>query len=135
MKAAQTRWKSCANQRCRPLEFQVGDQIFLKVSPTKGLTQFGMAGKLSPRYIGLYLVIQSVGGIAYRLELSPKISRVNNVFHVSQLRKYISDSSYVIETDPIQLQENLSYEEKLMQILEWREKQLCRKMVPFVKVL
>ena len=111
MKATQSRQKSYAEQRRRPLEFQVGDYVFLRVSPTKGVARFGRAGKLSARYIGPYPVLQRVGEVAYRLELPTKLQRVYNVFHVSQLQKYISDSSHVIKPDPIQLQEDLSYEE------------------------
>ena len=135
MKAAQSRQKSYADRRRRPLEFRVGDHVFLHASPTKGVARFGKAGKLSPRYIGSYPVIQRIGEVAYRLELPPELPRVHNVFHVSQLRKYISDPSYVLEPDPIQLQEDLSYEEQPVQILDWREKHLRRKIVPLVKVL
>ena len=94
-----------------------------------------MAGKLSPRYIGPYSIQQRVGEVAYRLELPPELPRVHNVFHVSQLRKYVPDPSHVIETDPVQLQEDLSYEEQPLQILDRREKQLHKKVVPLVKVL
>ena len=83
VKAAQSRQKTYADRRRRPLEFQVGDQVFLRVSPTKGVARFGMERKLSPRYIGPYSVIQRIGEVAYRLELPPELSRVHNVFHVS----------------------------------------------------
>ena len=89
----------------------MGDQVILLVFPTKGIVRFGMIEKLSPRYIGLYPIIQRVREVAYRLELPPELSRVNNVLHVSQLRKYIPDPSHIIEPDPIQLQEDQSYEE------------------------
>ena len=94
-----------------------------------------MVGKLSPRYIGLYLVIQRIREVAYRLELPAELPRVHNVFHVSQLQKYIPDPSHIVESDPIELQEDLSYEEQPVQILDWREKHLRRKTVPLVKVL
>ena len=103
MKAAQSRQKSYADRRRRPLEFQVGDQVFFRVSPTKGIVRFGRAGKLSPRYIGPYPITRRDGEVAYQLELLTELQRVDNVFHVSQLRKYISDPSHVIEPDPIQL--------------------------------
>ena len=80
-----------------------------------------MAGKHSPRYIELYLVTQRVGEVAYRLELPLELSRVHNVFPVSQLRKYILDPSHVIKPDPVQLYEDLSYEEQLVQILDQRQ--------------
>jgi len=134
MKAAQNRQKSYADRRRRPLEFRVGDHVFLRVSPTKGITRFGKAGKLSPRYIGPYPITKRVGEVAYQLELPTEFQRVHNVFHVSQLRKYISDPSHVVEADPIQLQEYLSYEEQPVQILDRREKHLRKKIVPLVKV-
>jgi len=134
MKAVQSCQKSYADRRRRPLEFQVGDQVFLRVSPTKGVVRFGKAGKLSPRYIGSYPVIQRIREVAYRLELPVELRRVHAVFHVSQLRKYISDPSHMIEPDPIQLQEDLPYEEQPVQILDRREKHLCRKTVPLEKV-
>ena len=109
--------------------------MFIRVSPTKGVARFGMVGKLRPRYIGPYLVIQRVGKVPHRLELQPELPRLHNVFHVSQLQKYIPDPSYIIEPDPIQLQEDLSYEKQPVQILDWREKHLSRQMVSLVKVL
>ena len=96
--------------------------------------RFGMAGRHSLRYIESYPVKQRVGEVAYWLELPPELPRVH-VFHASQLWKYIPDLSHVIEPDPIQLQENLSYEEQHVQILDWRGKHLRRKTVPLVKVL
>jgi len=82
MKMAQSCQKSYANRRRRPLEVGVGDHVFLKVSPTKGITRFDMAGKLSPRYIRPYRITQRVGHVAYRLELPPELPRVHNAFHV-----------------------------------------------------
>ena len=82
------------------MEFEVGDCVFLKVAPTKGILRFGMTGNLSPRYIGPYPIIQRVGEVAYRLEMPPELPRVHNVFHVSQLHKYLSDPLHVIKPDP-----------------------------------
>ena len=135
IKATRSRQKSCADRRRRPLEFQVRDQVFLQVFPTKGVTKFGKTGKLSPRYIGPYPVIQRIGKVAYRLELPPELPRVHNVFHVSQLRKYIPHPSHIIESDPVLLQEDLSYEEQPIKILDRREKHPRGKTVPLVKVL
>ena len=81
----------------------VGDRVFLKVSLTKGIITFGMTGKLSPRYIGPYAIMQRVGEVAYRLELPPELPMVHNVFHVLQLHKYVQDPSHVIELDLLQL--------------------------------
>ncbi|KAL6223429.1 hypothetical protein ACLB2K_006816 [Fragaria x ananassa] len=119
--ATQSRQKSYANVRRKDLEFQVGDWVFLKLSPWKGVVRFGKRGKLSPRYIRPYEIIERVGSLAYRLALPSELSRIHNVFHVSMLRKYIADPSHVLEEQPISLQKDLSYEEEPVQILDWKE--------------
>jgi len=86
------------------LEFEVGDRIFLKVSPTKEIKRFGMMCKLGLRYIGPYPITQQVGEVAYQLGLPSVLLRMNNVLHVLQLHKYIHDPSHVIRPDPIHLQ-------------------------------
>ena len=121
--------------RRRPLEFEVRNRVFLRVSPTKGIIRYGMIGKFSPRYIGPQPIVQWVREVVYRLELPPEIPIVHNVFYVSQLRKHVPDPSHVMTPDPIQLWEDLSYEEQPVQIPDWREDQLRRKIVPLVKVL
>lgn len=88
MLAAQSRQKSYADVRRRELEFEVGDQVLLKVSPTKGVVRFGTKGKLSPRYIGPFSIVERVGILAYRLELPESMKGVHDVFHISMLRKY-----------------------------------------------
>ena len=111
MKTAQSRQKTYADRRRRPLEFQVGDMAFLRVSPWKGVLRFGKKGKLAPRYIGPYSISERVGVVAYRLELPDELRRLHNVFHVSVLRKYIPDPSHVMSSPPVQLAEDLSFEE------------------------
>ena len=92
----QSRQKSYVDRRRRPLKFVVGDLVFLNVSPTWGVVRFGIKGKLSPRFIGPFEIVQWVGKCAYRLALLPSLSGVHDVFHVSMLRKYIIDSSHVL---------------------------------------
>ncbi|KAL6194997.1 hypothetical protein ACLB2K_030619 [Fragaria x ananassa] len=135
LKTAQSRQKSYADVRRRDLEFQVGDWVFLKLSPWKGVVRFGKRGKLSPRYIGPYEIIERVGSLAYRLALPPELARIHNVFHVSMLRKYISDPSHVLQEQPISLTRDLSYEEEPVQILDRKEQVLRNKTIPLVKVL
>ncbi|GKV43664.1 hypothetical protein SLEP1_g50928 [Rubroshorea leprosula] len=135
LKVAQDRQKSYADNRRRPLEFEVGDHVFLKVSPTKGVYRFGLKGKLSPRYIGPFEILERVGEVAYRIALPPELSNVHNVFHVSVLRKYESDPSHVINFEPLELKEDLSYTEQPIQILDRKEKVLRNKTVSLVKVL
>ena len=135
MKAAQDRQKSYADRKRRKLEFAVGDKVLLKVSPTRGITRFGKGGKLNPKYIGPFEILERVGEVAYRLALPPNLSRVHNVFHVSQLRPYIPDASHVIQHEPLQLQEDLSYREQPVRILGYKEKILRNRTIPLVKVL
>ncbi|KAL5570692.1 hypothetical protein UlMin_020289 [Ulmus minor] len=135
METAQSRQKSYADKRRRPLEFQVGDSVFLKVAPFKGVIRFGKRGKLNPRYIGPYEVLERIGKAAYRLALPPNMASVHNVFHVSMLKKYVPDESHVLEQEPIELHEDLSYEEKPVQILDRKIKTLRNKEIPLVKVL
>ena len=135
LKTAQSRQKSYADTRRRPLEFEVGDYVFLKVSPSKGIMRFGKKGKLSPRYIGPFEILEKVRDMAYRLALPPQLSGVHNVFHVSMLRKYHPDPSHVIEYEPLDLSEDLSFIEKPIRILDRKDKALRSKTIPLVKVL
>ena len=112
LKIARDRQKSYANNRRRDLEFQVGDRIFLKLSPWKGVLRFGRKGKLSARYIGPYEILERVGLAAYRFALLVDMSKMHNVLHVSVLRKYIPDFTHVLDVQPIELKEDLSYEEE-----------------------
>ena len=119
----------------KDLEFEVEDQVFLKLSPRKGVVRFGKRGKLNPRYIGPFEIVDGIGPVAYRLDLPEEFSRVHNVFHISMLRKYIPDSSHVLETPEIELRDDLSYEEQPVQILGREEKEICNTTVSLVKVL
>ncbi|XP_073034915.1 uncharacterized protein [Primulina eburnea] len=134
MKAAQDRQASYANKRRRPLEFQVGDQVFLKVSPFRGTMRFGRKGKLAPRYIGPYAIVERIGTLAYRLDLPQSLSAIHDVFHVSMLRKYEPDPSHILRTDEVELDSSLSYIEHPVQILDRKEKQLRNKTIPLVMV-
>ena len=95
-----------------------GEQVLLKVSPMKGVMQFGKRGKLSPRYIGPFEVLKRVGEVAYELALPPGLSGVHPVFHVSMLKRYHGDGNYIIRWDSVLLDENLSYEEEPVAILD-----------------
>ena len=111
LKAARDRQKSYANKRRKDLEFEVEDQVLLKLSPWKSVVCFGKRGKLSPRYTGPFEIVERIGPVAYRLDLPEELPQVHNVFHISMLRKYISDPSHVLETLEIELRDDLSYEE------------------------
>ena len=119
----------------RDLEFEIEDRVFLKLSPWKGVVRFEKQGKLNPRYIGPFEIVERIGPVAYRLDLSKEFSRVHNVFHISMLRKYIPDPSHVLDTSEIELRDDLSYEEQPVQILGKEEKELRNKTISLVKVL
>ncbi|KAK5826003.1 hypothetical protein PVK06_020904 [Gossypium arboreum] len=135
LKAASDRQKSYADLKRRDIEYQVGDKVFLKVSPWKKILRFGRKGKLSPRFIGPYEISERVGPVAYRLLLPPELERIHNVFHVSMLRRYRSDPSHVINPSEVEIQADMSYEEEPIRILAREVKELRNKRVPIVKVL
>ncbi|KAL5574707.1 hypothetical protein UlMin_016406 [Ulmus minor] len=130
-----SRQKSYADRRRRPLEFKEGDFVFLKVAPMKGVMRFGKKGKLSPRYIGPFEILERIGKVAYKLALPSELAAVHNVFHVSMLRKYVSDPSHVLVSEPIEVREDLTYQEQPVQILDRKDKALRNKVIPLVKVL
>ena len=113
----------------------MGDQVYLKVSPWKGILRFGKKEKLSPRYIGPYEIIERVGTLAYKLDLPPELSRIHNVFHICMLRKYVPHHSHVIRPEPVEIQSDLTYAAEPVQILSREVKQLRSKRIPLVKVL
>ncbi|KAM6571632.1 hypothetical protein CsatA_015712 [Cannabis sativa] len=137
MITAQSRQKSYADLKRRDIEFEVGDHVFLRVTPRKGLSvkRFGKRGKLSPRYVGPFQILDRVGSVAYRIALPPSLSGVHNVFHVSQLRKYVSDPSHVLSYETLGLQEDLSYNERPVKILDQKDRILRNKTITLVKVL
>ena len=108
--------------------------MFLKISPTKGVIRFGTRGKLSPRYIGPFEILDRVGDVSYRLALPPSLDGVHNVFHVSQLRKYVKDDSHILDHSELELQPDLSYQEQPMAILDKSVKILKNKAIPLVLV-
>ncbi|XP_062075297.1 uncharacterized protein LOC133779341, partial [Humulus lupulus] len=132
---ARSRQKSYSDQKRRSVEFQVGDHVFLRVSPLRGVKRFGVRGKLSPRFVGPFEVLERIGEVAYRLAMPPALSGVHDVFHVSMLRKYVSDSTHVLSYENLELDRDLSYEEKPVQILDRKDKVLRSKTIPLVKVM
>lgn len=135
LRCVQSWQKSDADNRRWDLEFFVGDVVFLKVSPSKGVMTFGKSGKLAPRYNGSFEILNRVGLSVYRLALPPVLSCVHNVFHVSFLRKYVVDPSHMLEYEPIEIQEDLSYEERSVRILDMKEQILRNRKIALVKML
>ena len=132
---AHSRQKSYADKRRRPLEFSEGDHVFLRVSPMTGVGRSIRAKKLSPRFMGPFDIIEKVGPVAYRIALPPQLSNLHDVFHVSQLKKYNTDPSHVIEPEEVELSENLTYRAVPERILDVKDKQLRNKTIRLVKVL
>ncbi|KAL0551316.1 hypothetical protein IC582_010402 [Cucumis melo] len=135
MNTAQSRQKSYADVRRKDLEFEIGDKVFLKVAPMKGVLRFERRGKLSPRFVGPFEILERIGPVAYRLALPPSLSTVHDVFHVSMLRKYVPDPSHVVDYEPLEIDENLSYVEQPVEVLAREVKTLRNKQIPLVKVL
>ncbi|GKB87374.1 putative reverse transcriptase domain-containing protein [Tanacetum coccineum] len=134
IQAARDRKKSYADKRRRPLEFEVGDKVMLKVAPWKGVMQFRKCKKLNPRYIGPFQIIESIGPVAYRLEFPQELSRVHDVFHVCNLKKCLSDDTLVIPLEEIQLDDKLNFVEEPVEIIDQEVKQLKQSCVPIIKV-
>jgi hypothetical protein len=108
--------------------------VFLKVSPTKGVFRFGKKDKLSPRFIGPYEILERVGAVAYRLALPPNLSAIHLVFHVSMLRKYMSNPSHVLEVHPIELRDDMIYEVQPEAIVDRQVRKIRLKDITSVKV-
>ena len=112
----------------------MGDHVFLKVSPTKGVRRFGIKGKLSPRFVGPFKILERIGVVAYRLALPPSLDKVHNIFHVSMLRKCVSDPDQIVELQPLQFESDISYAEHPIKILDVQERQLRNRTQTFLKV-
>ncbi|GKA57793.1 putative reverse transcriptase domain-containing protein [Tanacetum coccineum] len=134
MQGAYDRQKSYADLKRKPMEFQVGDKVMLKVSPWKGVVRFGKRGKLNPRYVGPFKVIERVGEVAYKLELPEELSRVHNTFHVSNLKKCHADEPLAVPLDGLHLDDKLHFVEEPLEIVGREVKRLKRSRIPLVKV-
>ncbi|GJY88223.1 putative reverse transcriptase domain-containing protein [Tanacetum coccineum] len=118
LKAARDRQKSYADNRRKPLEFEVGDQVLLKVSPWKGVIRFGKKGKLAPRYVGPFEILERVGPVAYRLRLPEELSSVHDTFHVSNLKKCLADANLHVPLDEIKVDKTLRFVKEPVEIME-----------------
>ncbi|GJR94077.1 hypothetical protein Tco_0266251 [Tanacetum coccineum] len=134
LQVSRDRQRSYTDKRRKPLEFQVGDKVMLKVSPWKGVIRFGKLGKLNPRYIGPFKILAKVGTVAYRLELPKKLSHVHSTFHVSNLKKCLSDEPLAIPLDEIHVNDKLNFIEEPIEIMDREVKCLKKSRIPIVKV-
>ncbi|KAA3477389.1 DNA/RNA polymerase superfamily protein [Gossypium australe] len=119
----------------KDIEFQIGDKVFLKVSPWKKILRFGQKVKLSLRFIGPYEIIERVGPVAYRLSLPSELEKIHNLFHVSMLRRYRSEHSHFISPTEVEILSDMSYAEELIRILAREIKELRNKRITLLKVL
>nr|GEX81140.1 putative reverse transcriptase domain, ribonuclease H-like domain protein [Tanacetum cinerariifolium] len=131
---ARRRQKSYADVRRKPMEFEVGDMVMLKVSPWKSVIRFGKHGNLSPRYIGPFKIIERISPVAYKLELPKKLCGIHNTFHVSNLKKCLAYENLVIPLEEVQLYDKLHFIEEPMEIMEREVKQPKQSRIPIVKV-
>ncbi|GKC94201.1 hypothetical protein Tco_1159643, partial [Tanacetum coccineum] len=133
MQAARDRQKSYADLKCKPMEFQVGDKVMPKVLPWKGVVRFGKRGKLNPRYVGPFKVIEKVREVAYKLELLEELSKVHNIFHVSNLKKCYADEPLAVQLDGLHFDDKLQFVEEPVEIMDREVKRLKRSRIPLVK--
>ncbi|GKB80376.1 putative reverse transcriptase domain-containing protein [Tanacetum coccineum] len=134
LQASRDRQRSYADKRRKPLEFQARDKVMLKVSPWKGVICFVKRGKLNPRYIGPFKILAKIGTIAYRLELPEKLSRIHSTFHISNLKKCLSDKPLAIPLDEIHVDDKLNFIEEPVEVMDREVKRLKQIRIPIVKV-
>ncbi|XP_073061742.1 uncharacterized protein [Primulina eburnea] len=135
IKTAESRQKSYADVRRRPLAFEIRDHVFVQIAPLKGVVRFGKKGKLSPCFIGPFEILDRIGERAYRVALPSDFNRVYNVFNVSMLCKYVPNQTHVLHHKPLDLLPNLSYHERPIHILDRKVKVLRNKETGILKVL
>jgi hypothetical protein len=133
MVTARDRQKRYADTRQKPLEFAVGDEVLLMMSPWKGVTRFGKRGKLNPCYVGPFEIVERIGPVAYRLNLPTGLNEVHNVFHVSNLKKSLSDESLIIPMEELQIDDQLHFVEEPVEIIDREEKRLKHNKIPIMR--
>ncbi|KAM0037110.1 putative nucleotidyltransferase, Ribonuclease H [Helianthus debilis subsp. tardiflorus] len=134
IEAARDRQKAYADPKRKPLEFQVGDMVLLKVSPWKGVARFGKRGKLNPRYIGPFRILRRIGLVAYKLDLPAELNGVHDTFHVSNLRKSPTQETVVIPSDEVHIDDTLHFVEEPVKVTDWKINKTRRSSVKLVKV-
>ncbi|GJR97477.1 hypothetical protein Tco_0269651 [Tanacetum coccineum] len=134
LKTARDRQKSYADKRRKPLEFNVGDHVLLKVSPWNGVVRFEKKGKLAPRFVGPFEITKRIGPIAYRLRLPQELNGVHDTFHVSNLKKCLADPTLHMPLEEIQVDAKLNFVEEPVEILGREFKKLKRSRIAIIKV-
>ncbi|GKF47139.1 putative reverse transcriptase domain-containing protein, partial [Tanacetum coccineum] len=134
MQVIHDRQKSYADLKRKPMEFQVGDKVMLKVSPWKGVVRFGKRGKLNPRYVGPFKVLENVRSVTYKLELPQELSRVHNTFNVSNLKKCYADEPLAVMLDGLHFDDKLQFVEEPVEIMDREVKKWKQCRIPIIKV-
>jgi hypothetical protein len=134
LKAAKSRQETYANKRRRPLKFKVGNHVYLRVSPMKGVKRFGVNGKLAPRYIRLFPILEKCESVAYKLDLPQSLAGVHDIFHVSQLKKCLKALVDIAFPEVTPLEVDLSYPEHPIKVLDQKDRVTRRKTIKFFKI-
>ncbi|GKD88038.1 hypothetical protein Tco_1359192, partial [Tanacetum coccineum] len=134
LKAVRDPQKSYADNRRKPLEFEVGDRVLLKASPWKGVIYFGKKGKLAPRYVGPFEILERIGPVAYRLRLPEELSGVHDTFHVSNLKKCLVDANLHVPLNEIKVDKTLRFDKEPIEIMDCEIRSLKRSRISLVKV-
>ena len=134
IKSARDRQKSYVDNRRKPLDFNIGDRVLLKVSPWKGVVCFGKKGKLAPRYVGPFEILERIGLVTYKLKLPQELRSIHDTFHVSNLKKCLADESLIIPLDEIHIDDKLQFVEEPLEIMNRKVKQLRQTQIPIVLV-
>jgi hypothetical protein len=134
LKAGKSCQETYANKRRRPLVFEVGDHVYLRVLPMKGLKRFGVKGRLAPRYLRPFPILEMCGTVAYKLDLPPSLAGVHDIFHASQLKNCLKAPVDVVLPEVIPLEANLSYPEHAIKVLDQKGRVMRRKTIMFFKI-
>jgi hypothetical protein len=134
LKAAKSRQETYANKRHRPLAFEVGDHMYLRISPMKGVKRFGVKGKLAPRYIEPFPILEKCGSVAYKLDLPPSLAGVQDIFHMSQLKKCLKAPVDIVLPEVTTLEADLLYPEHQIKVLGQKDRVTRRKTIKFFKI-
>jgi hypothetical protein len=134
LKATKSRQETYANKRCRPLEFEVGNHVYFRVSPMKGVKRFVVKGKLAPRYIRPFPIVEMCGSVAYKLDLPPSLAGVHDIFHMSQLKKCLKAPVGIVLPKVAPLEADLSYPEHPIKVLVQKDRVTRRKTIKFIKI-
>jgi hypothetical protein len=134
LKATKSRQETYANKRRRPLEFEVGNHVYLRVSPMKGVKRFGVKGKLAPHYIGPFPILEKCATVAYKLDLPLSLAGVHNIFHVLQLKKCLKAPMDVVLPEVTPLEADLSYPEHPIKVLDQKDCATRSKTIKFFKI-